>query len=276
VDSLSAIQDHLLDESVPEDERVTHFIFISLGNHGYGPDTDARVVHRWERIKEAASGFDLPIFRMYSNLPDFYPDQHDSRLNWAAALTLRNSAVPLLLQNGIRRFLFASSHSYRVQGVFATDDMTKADSILLPALSTERTELCSVGCEHTRVEKTRRIAPLDVTQRYLDVCIMEGDRNCSRCEKCMRTLLALELDGTIDAFKERFDLDVYREHRDQFIARVWAETEEDYHLELQEFMKAKGVTPPPKARLMAHALQTWRLIPEDLRRKIRGMKEREG
>jgi hypothetical protein len=205
---------------------------------------------------------------MYSNLPDFYPDLHDSPLNWAAALPLRNSAVPLLLQRGIRRFLFASSYSWSAIRVFDSSDMTKADPILLPALSTERTELCSVGTEHTRVEKTRRIAGLELARKYLDVCIMEGDRNCSACEKCLRTLLTLELNGSLNEFRDRFDLEVYARHRDEFIARVLVEEHAPFHLEIRDFMRGVGFHPPARAKALALALRTWRLVPHGLRKRV--------
>ncbi len=273
VDSLSAIQDHLLDETVPPSDRITHLIFASLGNHGYGPDTERRIAQRWERIREGAERLGLPVFRVYSNLPKFYPDQHDSPLSWLSTMTPRASAAPLLLQNGIRRFLFASSHRWADIRVLESRDMSKADPILLPALSTERTELCSVGTEYTRVEKTGRIAEWKLAQEFLDVCIMEGERNCSSCEKCLRTLLTLDLHGSLEAFKDRFDLAEYARHRDEFIARVLTERTMSLHLEIRDFMVCKGFRPPPKARALALALRTWRLVPHGLRKTIRGTRE---
>ncbi len=270
VDSFSAIQDHLLDESVPREERVTHLLFSHVGHHGYGPEVDERADQRWRRIKEGAEDLGLPILRVVSNTPEFYPPQYDSRLNWIAALTLRNSAVPLLLQMGVRRFLFASSHSWRDIGVFPSKDSTKADPILLPALGTERTELCAVGTEYTRVEKTRRIAEMGLAQKHLDVCIMEGGRNCSWCEKCLRTLLTLDLLGFLEKYENRFDLKEYRKRRNEFIARVSVERDETLHFEIQDLMKSIDFRPPPGARALAFLLKAWRVVPHDLRRRIRG------
>ena len=149
----------------------------------------------------------LLVLRVVSNQHRFYSPIHNHRLSWLGTITVRNAALPPLLQAGVRRFLFASSHSWREIGVGTFRDVTRMDPILLPALSTERVELLSVGAEHTQVEKSRRIARLEVVWEHLDVCILKGDTNCPRCEKCLRTLLTLELLGQLDAFAGRFDLD---------------------------------------------------------------------
>lgn len=272
VDAFSAIQDHLLRQDIRVEDRITHFVFSNVGQAGYGENAPVRAEERWQRVKRAAEELGLPILHVNSNAPEFYPPEYDARLNWIGALTLRNSAVPLLLQAGVRRFLFASSHSWRDVRVGPTEDMTEADPILLPALSTERVELSAVGTEYTRVEKTRAIAGMPNAQRYLDVCIMEGgDTNCSKCEKCLRTLLTLELLGQLHAFESRFDLGVYRLHRKGFIARVLAEREDLLHLEIQDLMDGSGAPLPASARTIAILLRIWRVVPHSLRRRLPGL-----
>lgn len=269
VDSLSALHDHYWGEKSPASDRVTHLLFSHVGHHGYGPEVDARAEQRWQRMQAGAKSLGLPIVRVSSNTPAFYPAAHDSPLRWAAALTLRNSAVPLALQGGVRRFLFASSHSWAEVGVFPTNDMTKADPILLPALSTERVELCAVGTEYTRVEKTRQIAAMPLAQSALDVCIMDGDGNCTRCEKCLRTALTLDVLGVLPAFSTRFDLNVYQHLREGFIAQVLAERNYSFLIEIQDAMRASNYPVPSRARARAQLLSAWRALPEGIRRTIR-------
>jgi hypothetical protein len=274
VDSLSVVQDHLLDDKVPEKERLTHLLFSHVGHHGYGPDVDEIAHQRGERVRRAADSLGLPLIRVYSNTPEFYSRQYDDRLNWIATLTIRNSSVPLLLQGGIRRFLFGSSHSWPSIGVFETTDMTKADPILLPALGTERTEICPAGTEYTRVEKTRRIAGMELARNHLDVCVMEGQGNCSRCEKCLRTLLTLEVLGALDSFRSRFDMEEYGKHREAFMARVLVETKNTFHVEIRDLMRSEGFPAPMKAKALAILLRAWRWIPETVRRRVLGRPQR--
>lgn len=270
VDSLSALQDHRFgDRSAPAD-RVSYLLFSHVGHHGYGPEVDERAEQRWQRMRAGAQTLGLPIVRVSSNTPAFYPSVYNSPLAWAAALTLRNSAVPLLLQQGVRRFLFASSHSWAEVGVFPTSTMTKADPILLPALCTEQIELCAIGAEYTRVEKTRQIADMPLAQSSLDVCIMDGDGNCTRCEKCMRTALTLEILGALPAFSTRFDMAEYARRRTGFLAEVVADRHSSFLQEIQDVIRETGFPVPVESQLRASAIRAWRLLPAGVRRSLRG------
>ena len=273
VDSLSVIQDHFLNPGIADQEKVTHLLFSHVGHHGHGHDVHEIAENRYRRVKGGAELLGLPLLRVTSNTPDFYTKQYNARMNWLATMVVRNSSVPLLLQGGIRRFLVGSSNEWSSIGVFPTTDMTTADPILLPALGTERTEICGLGHEYTRVEKTRRITELELARNYLDVCIMEGHRNCSRCEKCLRTQLTLELLGELEAFSGRFDAEVYQRHRDEFIARVWVDRGKRFHDELRELMGEVGFSPPLRAKTFSWLLRGWRLVPEGLRRRMKGVPE---
>jgi hypothetical protein len=149
--------------------------------------------------------------------------------------------------------------------------MTVADPILLPALSTENVALAPTGAEFSRVEKTRRIAGQELVQRHLDVCIMEAGLNCSRCEKCLRTLLTLEILGHLNDYGERFDLDTYRRFRDTFLARILADRKFPMYLELQRLIVESGFRVPLKSRALKNLLRLWRLVPHPLRKRIRGL-----
>jgi hypothetical protein len=271
VDSFSAIHDHLLADDVHDDDRVTHALFSHVGHHGYGPGAQDRAEQRWTLARNAARELGLPLIRVSSNTPDFYSSDYDDRLNWMSSLTLRNAAVPLLLQGGVRRFLLASSNSWREVGVEETRYMTDADPILLPALGTERIELDPVGTERTRVEKTRQIKDWPLAWSHLDVCIMEAGRNCSRCEKCLRTLLTLEVLGAVEHFADRFDMEAYRERRNPFLARVLAGENSMFLEEIRALIRETDFAVSPQVRLLSAAIRAWRVVPHPVRRKLRGL-----
>lgn len=63
-------------------------------------------------------------------------------------------------------------------------------------------------------DKIEAIADNPIAQKYLHVCV-ETDRNCGRCEKCLRTLLSLDAANLLDNFKKSFNLDYYNQIRDQ-------------------------------------------------------------
>lgn len=270
IDFFASIADHLLDPEVPARFRVTHFVFNHLGQHGGGPDLAARVESRWQRAQDVAGELGLPVGRVDSNAPEFYPSHDFSPLNWAATLTVRSAAVPLLLQSGVRRFFFAGSNEWQSVRVRNTKYQSDADPILLPALSTENVDVLSVGVERTRVEKTYQVAQLSLASRYLDVCNVHGrGENCSRCEKCVRTAFTLDALGHLEAFRNRFDLDTFRRHRDGFLVRALAEKEFRLHAELRDLVRKQRVPLPKHILLGSTLLRCWRWIPHGLRRKIR-------
>ena len=61
------------------------------------------------------------------------------------------------------------------------------------------------------MEKTRTIAHNPSAQKHLRICFMKrGDYNCGTCSKCLRTKMALELEGRLDKFEtldNEIDLD---------------------------------------------------------------------
>ena len=63
------------------------------------------------------------------------------------------------------------------------------------------------------MQKTLLVAELPVARQSLTVCtgVTPDGRNCSTCDKCLRTELTLEIAGHLDAFDERFDLGAFRE-----------------------------------------------------------------
>jgi hypothetical protein len=71
-------------------------------------------------------------------------------------------------------------------------------------LSTETCQIMHHGLS-SRMEKVSAIANWQPAQRFLRVCINEdfrdGVQNCSACEKCLRTMIMLEMCGALDQFQ---------------------------------------------------------------------------
>jgi len=267
VDSLAVVAEHLLDAA--PDERITHFLFNDVGSHGAGDGIPGLAERRWQRMAEAAEALERPIIRVRSNLALFHRDTQP--LHFQATHTLRNAAVALIFQAGARRFLYGSTYSWDDTWVRPTFDMAHAEPMLLPVLSTTRMELRSVGQQYTRVEKTRRIAALPVAHRHLDVCVSpDGDGaagvNCSRCFKCLRTLLTLELLGQLAPFEGVFDLPRYRVARNGYVARLLAGEGGELGREILDLMQQSGFRPSTRQRARAAAYSLWSRVPAPVRR----------
>lgn len=167
---------------------------------------------RRERLKPIVERIGLPFVTVNSNVSTFYQGWR-----FQATHTPRNTSVALLLQQGIGRFLYVSTYSYSDIYVDKTDDIAHADPVILPLLLTTELDVLAVGSEYTRPEKALQVAEIPDSYRVLDVCIRQSSvGNCSRCEKCQRTLLTLEIAGLLERYEDVFDLGAYRRAREVY------------------------------------------------------------
>lgn len=214
IDSFSVLADYHFADG-PSNARVTHLLFNNVGSHGKAGE---QLFHaRYTRLQPTADRMGLPFVRVNSNLDTFYGKD----FGFLETHTARNASVPLLLQCGIGRYLYASGYSFAEANAVPTRNIGHSDTMLLPLLSTSTLEMRSAGAEYTRVEKVRRLADLPATYDALDVCVRGGNAgNCSTCSKCLRTLLTMEIAGVIDRYADIFDLAAYRQRRNRIAGKV--------------------------------------------------------
>jgi hypothetical protein len=102
-------------------------------------------------------------------------------------------AAGLIFEDRLSRILFSSSFG-------AIDDSHPwgTHPFTDRLLSTERTQFIHYGGEAIRFEKTVTIAQSMVALQNLHVCWAdESETNCGRCEKCVRTMVTLEILGAL-------------------------------------------------------------------------------
>lgn len=252
IDSYCVVGDHYYAE-VPPEFRLTHLLFFNVGSHGDGERGDRLFEARYARVAEAAEEIGLPLVKVNSNLGAFY-SRYGKVLNFDQTSTVRNVSAALVLQRGLQRYLMASAVSYPdiVPGV--THSAAYSDPIAMPLLATEGLDTLSVGSEYTRVEKTLRVAALPGSHLRLDVCT-DPDRagNCSKCWKCMRTMLTLEIAGLLSSYHGVFDVQAYLPRRERFLREVLS-SDEPLYREIVEFARQRGYAFPLTSRLYARLL----------------------
>ena len=217
VDSFSVLADHFYDPEVPSALRITHLLFHRLGSHDDAGDVEgALFLDRFQRASRVADKIGLPFIPVDTNLTEAY---RGTGFNYQETHTPRSASVAFLLQQGVGRWLYASALHVRHTRVGKFYDTTLTDPVALPLLSTSSLLLESHGGQYTRFDKTMRIADLPDSYWSLDVCVTGTlGSNCSKCFKCLRTMAALEIGGVLDRYQDVFDLDVYRQHRDTYLA----------------------------------------------------------
>lgn len=255
IDSFCVLADHHY-AAPPAGFRLTHLLFNNVGSHGTGPAAGRLFRDRHARLAPVAERIGLPLIRVDSNVDAFY----GTGLGFQQTHTPRNASVPLLLQGGIGRFLYASTYADADAFVGPSIDMAFSDPMALPMLCTEALDALSVGGEYTRVAKTLRVAEIPDSLGALDVCA-GGQRagNCSTCVKCMRTLLTLEIAGVSERYARSFDLEAYRRRRGTFVAHLLTGSQ-PLQREIIQFARERGFTFPFRARGRAHVRRAGRLL----------------
>lgn len=213
IDSFCTVVEHT-SAAVSPGYRISHLVHTNVGAHG--PGGRQRFRQRAGRLQACADELGLPLVLMDSNLHELLVS------DFSSTHSLRHLSAALMLQPLFRRFLYSSAYSYRDCDVVASADGGAMDPMALHLMSTEAMQALVVGCQHTRIDKTLIVSREPLSYRFLDVCVEpESPRvNCSRCWKCLRTLLTLEMLGVLERYGDVFDLDLYRSCRAAYIATL--------------------------------------------------------
>jgi hypothetical protein len=185
VDSFYTLLKHL--------DEIDALIFI----HGFDIPLDntslrARVS---AAVREVAAAFAKPLIEVETNLKQFVV----RHVPWEYAHGALLAGVALLLSPRFSRIYIAASEFYGM----AVRVPWGSHPLLDPLWTTERTTIVHDGCEATRMDKVARIARSEVALRWLRVCWENpnGEYNCGRCGKCLRTMVALRIVGALDRCK---------------------------------------------------------------------------
>ncbi len=142
-------------------------------------------------LRAVADHVQIPLVEVETNLREII----DAHLSWpehahGAAL----AAVALLFAPQFHRVYIAASNSYPDFSAFGSHPFTD------PLWSTEEVEIVHDGFYTRRLHKVEEIAGWDVAMDHLRVCWKNrgGAYNCCRCEKCVRTMVALRIVGGLE------------------------------------------------------------------------------
>lgn len=180
-----------------------HFDEISSLLYVYGFDTPLKDKELRSRmsyhLNEAADHAGKTLIEGVCNARRFLnPHMSWSKMSHGATI----SSFALLLSEHHERFYFPASYSYADLYPWGSHPLVD------PLWSTEYFTIIHDGAEASRVEKTRKIAHNPSAQKHLRICFKKkGNYNCGNCSKCLRTKMALELEGKLNQF-ETLDHDI--------------------------------------------------------------------
>ncbi len=237
VDSFSVIKKYLFDNKSFPDYRISHFAVFNVG--AFGSDntelTRKSFLNGVMNARLFAEKLGLPVVSVDTNLHQLYPEHN---FNWSH--TYVNMGCVLSLQKLWGHYLFASG--YPVDDFqFSFKNTAHFESFLLPCFSTESTELIHADMEKSRSKKLHYIMDEQIVRENLNVCLKEQHKNdgkkhdkqddtylnCGRCEKCLRTMLQLDIYNRLNNYTTTFNLSHWKRKKQFYLAKVMARKNSD-------------------------------------------------
>lgn len=198
VDSSFTLWSHLAQNDPNPKTRVTHGLFVQgldIGdsqNYELCRSSYERMYHR----------LGLTLLSAQTNVRLWYPQR-----DWAWFSIAPSFSAALVFGRLFGRF-------YSPAGYWIQEGPPYSEIALIDRyFSTETMQLEPDGVETTRANKTFAIAGWTETYDSLRVCYkkLNGLVNCCRCDKCLMTMLVLEMAGALGKYKT-FPLPLTRPH----------------------------------------------------------------
>ena len=222
VDSLATFEQYYFNDECSNSYKITHATNFCVGAAGDGSQGHHLFYKRLDTIKKYLSHTDLKLLPVLSNLTDFHNKVGSL---FTATYSYRNLAVPMLFPRLFAKFYCSSGFTYE-QSWFdhSVYDLALSDPYLVPLMSTENIKSILTCSSLSRPEKTLLISKNALSHQYIDVCTSgehgRSVRNCSSCEKCLRTLVTLDFYGKLEYFKSSFDMPTYLNNKKQYIKNL--------------------------------------------------------
>lgn len=177
-------------------DEVTHLLYTD------GLDIPLEAEGFLEMVKDKLKMVSKTLGKQYLEVQSNIRELSDLAGDWAYQMNgSAIASIGLCLGSSIERLYIPSTHTY------AKLDARGTHALLDPLWSTEYLEIVHDGAEATRIEKVEVVANDKTALENLRVCWQSRDSyNCGVCEKCIRTMLHLDVVGKLNSavtFKNR-------------------------------------------------------------------------
>lgn len=231
VDSFAAMLQHM-DGNSSAAYEISHLTYFNVGAMGYVNLDKAKQSYMkdLQLVQQYADRKNKPVVCLESNFSIMYKE-----FDFDQSGDVRNFSAVLSLQKLFGKYLYGSSFPIK-DFKFDKSQTGYYETLLAPLFSTEICELLIANPDMSRIDKTKFILSDKDVQEYLYVCwkelivnkypdsiiakIKDNFLNCTRCDKCLRTLLAIDILGKVDNYSKIFDIEYYYKVRDSYIAKV--------------------------------------------------------
>jgi len=222
IDSLATIATHT---DLHPSFQISHLVYLNAGSHGdFGGEIAQRTFEkRKKNITDFANEIKLPLIEIDSNISEIL------KLNFQMTHTLRQVSCILNLQKLFKSYYYSAAKRF---DFFEMNEIVGSwDTLILSMVGTESISFFPSTSRYNRIEKTKLVYDFKLSYKHLDICTdamaSNLEINCSKCEKCLRTQLTLDLLGKLELYKSVFNLDTYFQRKKVFIVKVINNTKTD-------------------------------------------------
>jgi hypothetical protein len=253
VDSFYSVLKHMKNKE--KDFSVTHLLFANVGalKHDGGEVSKRIFDQKLKRFSSIAAKLGLSLISVHSNSMEFYLDRYYTP-NVASPCALKTCACVHLLGGLFSVFYFASGLGLEKFGFL--EDPASYDLLTLSMISTDSLSFYSTGMEVNRISKVAYIVDNPIVQAHLSV---DADENCSRCDKCYRTMFELYALNKLDAYSQVFDIPYFLSNIDKIAEEYFSKEIEwfdGFADEILQAMRQRGEPLPPWAQKAMDAHST--------------------
>lgn len=225
VDSLYTIMTHM--ESPSSKVRLTNTAFFDVGSHETSdPEKTKRLFEgRREFCRKFANECELPLLEIQSDIHRMIGRYDQNGYRHIEYDSFMMAFCVLLFQRGIRSYLCSSSNviaNFKTLKDYPSEILgcDSFDLLTMVTGSINGMTLYSSGGSILRVDKIKILCEWPLAWNYLNVCVDEVN-NCSHCNKCVRTLMAIDAVGDVDKFAKVFDVEYFKKHRKEYLRKLY-------------------------------------------------------
>lgn len=212
VDSFYTLLNHTNQKD--KNYNITHLTFFNAGSNGdYGGDKSRELFKKRVRyVQKFCKENNYKLITVDTNINEFLMMNHEK------THTFRTLGCVLALQKLFSKYYFASGLPFNGSHI---DELDTAyyDILNVQCLSNENISFYCSGIEVTRQEKIEYISNFKETYKWLNVCVKD-ENNCCKCEKCIRTMIALESIGKLEKYNKVFNLKYYYNNKNKILGKA--------------------------------------------------------
>lgn len=213
IDSFHAIASH--SDSKFTKHNITHLAFNNVGSHGEGEKGNKKYLGRLKKSREFANKYNFKFIETNSNIHEEIKQSHLHSHTFTSCFAI------YCLQKLYSIYYYSSAYTFAEFSLKENDKYAAGyyDLLTLNMFSTASMKIISEGATLSRLEKTKKVAQFEPSFEYLNVCPREIE-NCSKCEKCTRTMLTLDAIGKLEKYDSVFDVEYYRKNKSHYLTTL--------------------------------------------------------